>query len=84
MALAAMEVARYEFGLEIGRQIGIAGFDDIEEASWPSFDLTTYSTPVEGIIEQAVTLLLSTPGQEVPRHTVVEGVFKPRRSTQRR
>jgi DNA-binding LacI/PurR family transcriptional regulator len=84
MALAAMEVARYEFGLEIGRQIGIAGFDDIEEASWPSFDLTTYSTPVEGIIEQAATLLLSTLGQEVARHTVVDGVFKPRRSTQRR
>jgi DNA-binding LacI/PurR family transcriptional regulator len=84
MALAAMEVARYEFGLEIGRQIGIAGFDDIEEASWPSFDLTTYSIPVENIIEQAATLLLSAPGHEIPRHTVIDGVFKPRRSTQRK
>jgi DNA-binding LacI/PurR family transcriptional regulator len=83
MALAAIEVARYEFGLEIGRQIGVAGFDDIEEASWPSFNLTTYSIPVESIIEQAVTLLLSPPGHEMPHHVVIHGVFKPRRSTQR-
>jgi DNA-binding LacI/PurR family transcriptional regulator len=84
MALAAMEVARYEFGLEIGRQIGIAGFDDIEQAAWPSFDLTTYAIPVEKLIEQAATLLLHTAGQEIPRLTLVEGVFKPRRSTQRK
>jgi DNA-binding LacI/PurR family transcriptional regulator len=84
MALSAIEVARYEFGLEIGGQIGIAGFDDIEQASWPSFDLTTYSISVESIIEQAATLLLSTPEQQVPRHTIVDGVFKPRRSTQRK
>ena len=83
MALAAMDVARYEFGLEIGRQIGVAGFDDIEQAAWPSFDLTTYSISVESIIDQAATLLLSAPGPEIPRHTVVDGVFKPRRSTQR-
>ena len=83
MALAAIDVARYEFGLEIGRQIGVAGFDDIEQAAWPSFDLTTYSISVESIIDQAATLLLSTPSPEIPRHTVVDGVFKPRRSTQR-
>jgi DNA-binding LacI/PurR family transcriptional regulator len=83
MALAVIEVARYEFGLEIGRQVGVAGFDDIEQASWPSFDLTTYSISVESIVDQAALLLLSTPGHEIPRHAVVDGVFKPRRSTQR-
>jgi len=83
MALAAIEVARYEFGLEIGRQVGVAGFDDIEQASWPSFDLTTYSISVESIVDQAAMLLLGTPGHEIPRHSVVDGVFKPRRSTQR-
>jgi DNA-binding LacI/PurR family transcriptional regulator len=30
MALAAIEVARYEFGLKIGRELGIAGLGDIE------------------------------------------------------
>ena len=53
MALAAIEVARFEFGLEIGRELGVAGFDDSEQAAWPSFDLTTYSLPVEAVMRMA-------------------------------
>jgi DNA-binding LacI/PurR family transcriptional regulator len=84
MALAAIEVARYEFGLEIGREIGIAGFDDIDEASWPSFELTTYSVSMESIIDGVAAFLLNTPRQKNPLHTVIDGVLKPRRSTQRK
>lgn len=83
MALAAMEVARYEFGLEIGREIGITGFDDIEEASWRSVDLTTYTLPVESIIEKAVSVLLTPSALRKPGHTVIDGMLKPRGSTQR-
>src|SRR3546814_5179565 len=36
MALAAIEVARSEFGLEVGRDVSIIGFDDIAMAAWPS------------------------------------------------
>ena len=84
MALAAIEVARFEFGLEIGREIGIAGFDDIDEASWPSFELTSYSISIESIVERVAALLLNTPRQQGPLHTVVDGVLKPRRSTLRK
>jgi LacI family transcriptional regulator len=84
MALAAIEVARYEFGLEIGRDIGIAGFGDIEQASWPSFELTTYSQPVDALIEEAAKILLTSRRLARPVHTIVDGVLKPRRSTQRR
>lgn len=83
MALAAIEVARHEFGLEIGRDIGIAGFDDIAEASWRSFELTTYTLPVETMIEKAVTILLAAPRSKRPAHTVIDGLLMPRRSTQR-
>ena len=83
MALAAIEVARYEFGLEIGREIGIAGFDDIEEASWPSFNLTTYSLPVSTMIEKAADIVLSTTRSGHPAHQVVAGALQPRGSTQR-
>ena len=83
MALAAIEVARYEFGLEIGRGLGIAGFGDIEQASWPSFDLTTYSQPAETMIQEVATILLGAPGVERPVCSVVDGALKPRRSTQR-
>jgi len=84
MALAAIDVARYEFGLEIGREIGIAGFGDIEQASSPSFDLTTYTQPVDIMIQEVATLLLSPPQLMHSIHRVVDGVLKPRGSTQRR
>jgi DNA-binding LacI/PurR family transcriptional regulator len=83
MAVAALEVARYEFGLEIGRELGIAGFGDIEQASWPSFDLTTYSQPVEVMVQKIATILLAAPRLKRPAHAIVDGTLKPRRSTQR-
>lgn len=83
MALAAIEVARFEFGLELGRDLGVAGFDDIEQASWPSFDLTTYSLPVDQMIEKTVAILLDDSGAQLPSHTVVDGDLKARASTRR-
>jgi DNA-binding LacI/PurR family transcriptional regulator len=84
MALAAIEVARYEFGLEVGRELGIAGFDDIEEAAWPSFDLTSYSLPVDAIVSKAVEIVLSEATADGPAQVTVNGELKPRGSTLRR
>lgn len=84
MAIATLEVARYEFGLEIGPEIGIAGFDDIEQASWPSFDLTTYSLPLQKLVDTVGDILLTA---DDPNHhglTIIEGELKARGSTQRR
>jgi DNA-binding LacI/PurR family transcriptional regulator len=83
MAIAAIEVARFEFGLEPGRDLGIAGFDDIEQAAWPSFDLTTYSLPVEDLIEQVATLLLEPAEAAEPTRIVIAGELKARGSTRR-
>ena len=82
MALATIEVARHEFGLEVGRELGVAGFDDIEQASWASFDLTTYSLPVDRMIERTVEILLGD-AAAAPARTIVEGELKPRGSTRR-
>lgn len=75
MALAALEVARFEFGLEIGRDLGIAGFDDTDQAGWPSFDLTTYSFPVEKVSE-CVTHLVTDPSAAFPVKVIVPGDLK--------
>lgn len=83
LALAAIEVARYEFGIEIGRGLGIAGFGDIDQASWPSFDLTTYSQPVGTMIQEVAMILLGASDVERPVCSIVDGALKPRRSTQR-
>ena len=84
MALAAIEVARHEFGLSIGRDIGIAGFDDVEQAAWPSFDLTTFTCPIEAMIEKALTILLSGKDGISPKIWTIDGCLKIRGSTLRK
>lgn len=59
MAYAFIGVARHEFGLTIGRDISVVGFDDAPISSWPDFDLTTYSQPVKDIVANAVGTLLT-------------------------
>ena len=84
MALATVEVARCEFALDVGPEIGIAGFDDTPEASWRSFDLTSYSLPIEAMIERTVSILLNSPRAKQIVHDTVDGMLKARSSTQRR
>jgi DNA-binding LacI/PurR family transcriptional regulator len=57
MALAAINVARSEFGFDVGRELSIVGFDDTELASWPLFGLTTYSQPVAAMVERVVAII---------------------------
>ena len=83
MAIATIEVARFEFGLKIGRELGVIGFGDIEQASWPSFDLTTYSQPVSIMVQKVVDLLLEDRPVAHPERIVVPGELKCRKSTQR-
>jgi len=84
MALATIEIARHEFGLDIGRELGVAGFDDIEGACWPSFSLTTYSQPIEAMIEKVSEIILAPDeGTDLP-HIRVEGELKVRNSTCRK
>lgn len=84
MALAAHSVARHEFGLDVGREISIAGYDDVPMAAWPAFALTSYSQPAPAMVEQTVRLihaLRAAPDdhEEVvcPGHLVVRGSTRP-------
>jgi DNA-binding LacI/PurR family transcriptional regulator len=83
MAMAALETARYEFGLKIGTEIGIAGFDDTEGASWRSFDLTTYSQPVGPMIEKVTSIILNPTDYIKSPLVVIEGELKVRGSTRK-
>jgi DNA-binding LacI/PurR family transcriptional regulator len=85
MAFATIDVARYEFGLEIGRDVAIVGFDDVPMAAWPSFSLTTFSQPIVAMVERAVDLILrfgDVPESE--RRAVVPGALIVRDSARRR
>ena len=42
LALGFMDGARHEFGLRIPEDLRVVGFDDIPQASWASYQLTTF------------------------------------------
>jgi DNA-binding LacI/PurR family transcriptional regulator len=82
MAIATIEVARHEFGIAVGSELGVVGFDGIEQASWPSFDLTTYEQPVQTMIDNVVAIL-EDPSAERSERIVLKGILRPRGSTRR-
>ncbi len=57
LACGVMDTARHQFKLAIPDDLCVAGFDDIEQASWASYQLTTFAQPVERIAEEAVAWL---------------------------
>ncbi len=83
MALATIEVAQSEFGLQVGRDLGVVGFDDIDLASWPSFQLTTYAQPVNMMTDAVVDMLLAGDRDRSTSKVVVDGGLVKRKSTQR-
>ena len=59
MALATIDVARHEFGMQIRDDISVVGFDDIPMASWPSYSLTTVAQQVDLMIDETLSLMLN-------------------------
>jgi DNA-binding LacI/PurR family transcriptional regulator len=54
MACGVLDAARHRFGIEVPRDLSVIGFDDIEEARWDSYALTTFAQPVASIADAAV------------------------------
>ena len=54
LACGVMDGVRYKFGLKLPEDVSIIGFDDIDQASWPSYDLTTFAHPVEAMAQEIV------------------------------
>lgn len=57
-AFAVLQTAQSEFGLVVGRDVSIIGFDDVPLAAWPAFGLTTYSQPIRLMAERVVAVTL--------------------------
>ena len=57
MALAALQVAQFEYGLKPGVDISIVGFDNAPQTAWPCFGLTTYEQPILQMIDRLVVLV---------------------------
>lgn len=59
MALGALNAARNILNLRVPEDVGIIGFDNVEMAAWPCFELTTISNPVDKTVQEIMALLQS-------------------------
>ena len=57
MAIAVMDVLRGELGLRVREYVGIVGFDDVPQAAWGAYRLTTVVQSVEQMVAATVELL---------------------------
>ncbi|MFS2224645.1 LacI family DNA-binding transcriptional regulator [Pantoea sp. B65] len=58
IACGFIDAARYEFGLRIPEDICVIGFDDIEQAGWEGYQLTTFAQPLADMADAIIELLL--------------------------
>ena len=54
LACGVMDAARHRFGVSVPDDLSVIGFDDIEQAGWESYGLTTFAQPVDDIAGVAV------------------------------
>ncbi|MEL6598652.1 MAG: LacI family DNA-binding transcriptional regulator [Pseudomonadota bacterium] len=59
MAFAVMDVLRYELGLRVPEDVSVIGYDDVAQAAWPSYDLTTIRQPANRMVAETVRLLIA-------------------------
>jgi len=72
MAIAALDVLRQELGLRVPEDVAIVGFDDVPQAAWGAYQLTTVRQRVEPMVDATVDLLREQMQAELrPRDIVV-------------
>jgi DNA-binding LacI/PurR family transcriptional regulator len=59
MAMAVLDLARFELGVRIPEDLSVVGFDDIPMAAWAGYGLTTVRQPVDRLVATTVDVLLN-------------------------
>ncbi len=57
LACGVMDAARQRFGLRVPEDVSVIGFDDIAQAGWDAYRLTTFAQPVGAIAAAGVDWL---------------------------
>jgi DNA-binding LacI/PurR family transcriptional regulator len=70
MAIAAMDVLRFELGLRVPQDVSVVGFDNVPQAAWDAYQLTTVEQPVDAMIEATAALLRAAIEGTAPPETV--------------
>ncbi|GGF15807.1 LacI family DNA-binding transcriptional regulator [Subtercola lobariae] len=75
MALSLMDALRYNLNLRVPEDVSVVGYDNIEPAAFSAYQLTTYSQPIDEMVDAAVELIVervSSPGS-APRQIRLRG-----------
>jgi len=64
VACGFMDEARHRFALRVPEDLCLIGYDNIAQAGWSSYNLTTFSQPVEQFAQDAVKWLIHTEQEE--------------------
>ncbi len=85
MAIAAMDVLRFELGLRVPQDVSVVGFDDVPPAAWPAYDLTTVRQNVELMVAETVQMLLTqiSEGTGISKRVVLDAALIIRGSTRK-
>jgi len=70
LALGFMDGARQDFGLRIPEDLCVTGFDDIEQAGWQSYGLTTFRQPYAAMAERIAALVSAPRDDADPGRTI--------------
>ncbi|MHA3980848.1 LacI family DNA-binding transcriptional regulator [Halovulum sp. GXIMD14794] len=57
LAMALMDVARYEHGMVLPDELSVIGFDDVNLASAASYRLSTIRQPLQSMVQETVDIL---------------------------
>lgn len=59
LAMAVMDIARYEFGLKIPEDLQVIGFDNIPQTEWLSYQLTTFKQDFKRLARESVKIIVN-------------------------
>jgi DNA-binding LacI/PurR family transcriptional regulator len=83
VAFGVLDCLRFTLGKRVPEDVSVIGFDDVPNAAWSAYDLTTIRQPLEAMVEKTLELIESDaaqgsavhfiPGEIITRRTVRSG-----------
>ena len=72
MAIAALDVIRDELQLRVPGDVAVIGFDDVPQAAWGAYSLTSVRQNLEAMVRATVSLMcVQMQGTFAPRNIVI-------------